>query len=200
MSIDMKPPEPPDVTGLLKAWSLGDTTALDRLMPLVYEHLHSLARQHMRHERTGHSLQSTALVNEAYLRLVGGEKVDWQDRVHFFSVAAQTMRRILVDAARAKASVKRGGGWKRIEHATPVDFDRLPAAGSDKAEALCKLDDALVTLAQMDTRRARVIELRFFGGLTVEETADVLGISPQLVMRDWKIARDWLARELRDVP
>jgi RNA polymerase sigma-70 factor, ECF subfamily len=133
-------------------------------------------------------------------RAVGAEKVDWQDRVHFFSVAAQTMRRILVDAARAKASLKRGGGWERIEHATPVDFDRLPAAGSDKAEALCKLDDALVTLAKMDARRARVIELRFFGGLTVEETAEVMGISPQLVMRDWKIARDWLARELRDVP
>jgi RNA polymerase sigma factor (TIGR02999 family) len=131
--------------------------------------------------------------------LIDAKQVDWQDRAHFFAVAAQTMRRILVDAARAKAAVRRGGEWKRVEHVTPLDFDRLPAAGSNKAIALCALDDALDTLAQMDPRRAEVIELRFFGGLSVEETAEVLGISPQLVMRDWKVARDWLARELRDL-
>jgi RNA polymerase sigma factor (TIGR02999 family) len=153
----------------------------------------------MRRERAEHSLQSTALVNEAYLRLIDAKEVDWQDRAHFFAVAARTMRRILVDAARSKVAVRRGGDWQRVEHVTPLDFDKLPAAGSNKAMALCALDDALDTLAQMDPRGAEGIELRFFGGLSVEETAELLGISPQLVMRDWKVARDWLARELRDL-
>lgn len=188
----------PDLTVLLKAWRDGDSTAFDRLMPLVYDHLRALARQHLRRERAGHSLQSTALVNEAYVRLVDAKQVDWHDRVHFFAVAARVMRRILVDAARARAAVKRGGHLQRVDHATAVPFDRMVAPASDKAGVLCALDDALETLARMDPRRAQVIELRFFGGLSVEETAEVLGISPQLVMRDWKVARDWLARELRD--
>lgn len=185
-----------EVTALLKAWRLGDATALDRLTPLVYDHLRHLAQRHMRRERAGHSLQSTALVNEAYLRLVDASAVDWQDRAHFFAVSARIMRRILVDAARAKAATKRGGDVARVEHATALDFDRLPAAHSDKSRELCALDDALQTLAEMDPRRAQVVELRFFGGLSVEETAAILNVSPQTVMRDWKLARAWLAREL----
>ena len=192
----MGPLESSDVTRLLAAWRDGDETAFDRLMPLVYEHLHTLARQHMRRERQGHSMQSTALVHEAYLRLVDSRHVDWQDRAHFFAVAARVMRRILIDAARRKAATKRGGDLARAEHATPLEFDRMPAADSERAIAFCELDDALQTLARMDPRRAQVIELRFFGGLSVEETAEVLGITPRLVLRDWKVARDWLAREL----
>src|SRR4030095_10351711 len=126
------------------------------------------------------------------LRLVDVKDVDWQDRVHFLAVSARIMRRILVDAARTRASLKRGGEMARVEHSTAVDFDRLPAVGSNRATELCALDDALTSLSQMDPRRAQVIELRFFGGLTVEETAEVLEISPQSVMRDWKLARAWL--------
>ena len=192
----MNLPESTDVTRLLVAWREGDRTAFERLMPLVYDHLHELARQHMRRERQGHSMQSMALVHEAYLRLVDSRGVEWQDRAHFFAVAARVMRRILVDAARRKAATKRGGDLARVEHATPIDFDRMAAAGSDRAIAFCALDDALETLAKMDPRRAQVFELRFFGGLSVEETAEVVGISPRLVLRDWKVARDWLAREL----
>ena len=186
-----------EITTLLKAWSRGEAAALDRLTPLIYDELRQLAHRYMRHERAGHTLQATALANEAYLRLVEVKNFDWQDRGHFLAVSAQIMRRILVDAARTRASVKRGGEMERIDHSTAVDFDRLPAAGSDRATELCALDDALNTLSQMDPRRAQVIELRFFGGLTVEETAEVLSISPQSVMRDWKLARAWLARELR---
>ena len=186
-----------EITTLLKAWSGGEAAALDRLTPLIYDELRQLADRYMRHERAGHTLQATALANEAYLRLVEVKNVEWQDRGHFLAVSAQIMRRILVDAARTRASVKRGGEMERIDHSTAVDFDRLPAAGSDRATELCALDDALNTLSQMDPRRAQVIELRFFGGLTVEQTAEVLSISPQSVMRDWKLARAWLARELR---
>ena len=195
----MSVPESADVTQLLVAWRHGEEAAFDRLMPLVYEHLHTLARQHMRREREGHSLQSTALVHEAYLRLVDSRRVEWQDRAHFFAVAARVMRRILVDAARKKAATKRGGDLARVQHATPIEFDGMPAAGSDRTAAVCALDDALETLSKMDPRRAQVIELRFFGGLSVEETAEVMGISPRLVLRDWKVARDWLARELSQV-
>ena len=186
-----------EVTTLLRAWSHGDTAALDRLTPLIYDELRQLAHRYMRHERPGHTLQTTALVNEAYVRLIDVNGVDWQDRVHFLAVSARIMRRILVDAARARASAKRGGDLARVDHSSPVDFDQLAAAGSDRAMELCALDDALEALAQMDPRRAQVIELRFFGGLTVEETAEVLNISPQSVMRDWRLARTWLARELR---
>jgi RNA polymerase sigma factor (TIGR02999 family) len=136
-------------------------------------------------------------VNEAYLRLVDVKGVDWHDRVHFLAVCAQIMRRILVDTARKRASAKRGGRVAHVEHSTGIDFDRLPAVGSDRATDLCALDDALNSLSRMDPRRAQVIELRFFGGLSVEETAEVLRISPQSVMRDWKLARSWLSRELR---
>jgi RNA polymerase sigma-70 factor (ECF subfamily) len=186
-----------EITSLLKAWSRGDAAALDRLTSLLYDELRRMARGYMRHEHPGHTLQTTALVNEAYLRLVDAKGVDWQDRVHFLAVAARIMRRILVDAARTRASAKRGGGMARVDHSSAIDFDRLPQAGSDRAAELCALDDALVGLSQMDPRRAQVIELRFFGGLTVDETAEVLKISPQTVMRDWKLARSWLARELR---
>jgi RNA polymerase sigma factor (TIGR02999 family) len=186
-----------EITTLLKAWSRGEAAALDRLTPLIYDELRQLARRYMRYERSGHTLQATALTNEAYLRLVEGKNVDWQDRAHFLAVSAQIMRRILIDAARTRASVKRGGAMERVDHSTAVDFDRLPAASSDRAAELCALDDALNTLSQVDPRRAQVIELRFFGGLTVEETAEVLNISPQSVMRDWRLARAWLARELR---
>lgn len=187
-----------DVTGLLKAWSQGDASALDRLTPLLHDELRRLAHAYMRQERrAGQTLQTTALVNEAYLRLVDVKSVAWQDRAHFLAVAARAMRRILVDAARTRASWKRGGHEKRVEHSTAIDFDRFPAAPSTRAAEVCRLDDALNALAQMDARRAQVIELRFFGGLSVEETAAVLSVSPQTVMRDWRIARAWLAREVR---
>ena len=186
-----------EITTLLKAWSCGDSAALDRLTPLVYDELRRLAHRYMRHERAGHTLQTTALVSEAYLRLADVKGVDWQDRAHFLAVSARIMRRVLIEASRARAAAKRGGERARGDHSTPFDFDQLAATGSDRATALCALDDALKTLARMDSRRAQVIELRFFGGLTVEETADALKVSPQTVMRDWRLARAWLARELR---
>lgn len=192
----MVPTKSAEITTLLKAWSSGDQTSLDRLTPLIYDELRRLANHYMRHERAGHTLQATALANEAYLRLVDVKGVDWQDRVHFLAVASRVMRRILIDAARTRASAKRGGAMARVDHATPVDFDQLPAAGSDRGAELCALDDALDSLSRLDPRRAQVIELRFFGGLSVEETAEVLEVSPQTVMRDWRLARAWLAREL----
>jgi RNA polymerase sigma factor (TIGR02999 family) len=185
------------ITRLLQAWGRGDATALERLTPLVYDHLRRLARGYVRREPRRQDLQGTALVHEAYLRLIDGAQVDWRDRGHFYAVAAQVMRRILIDAARARASLKRGGQAARIDHATAFEFDGVAAPGSDRATALCALDDALTSLAQIDERRAKVIELRFFGGLTVEETAQVLDVSPQTIMRDWSFARAWLARELQ---
>jgi RNA polymerase sigma-70 factor, ECF subfamily len=163
------PAKTAEITTLLKAWSGGDATALERLTPLIYDELRKLARGYMRHERGGQTLQATALVNEAYLRLVDAKGIDWQDRVHFLAVSARIMRRILVDAARTRASAKRGGDMARVEHSSAVDFDRLPAPGSARAGDLCALDEALDTLSKMDPRRAQVIELRFFGGLSVEE-------------------------------
>lgn len=186
-----------DITGLLKAWGQGDPRALEQLMPLVYAQLRGQARRYIRRERSGVTLQSTALVHEAYLRLVNTHEVDWHDRAHFFALAAQIMRRILVDAARARSAAKRGGGAVRAEHSSAVDLDRIATDDSNAAKVLCALDDALELLTQIDPRRAKVIELRFFGGLSVEETAEVLQISPQTVMRDWRLARAWLARELR---
>ena len=178
------------------AWREGDASALDRLTPLLYDELRRLAHSYMRRERAGHTLQTTALVHEAYLRLVDVKNVTWQDRAHFLAIAARVIRRILVDAGRIRASLKRGGPLARVNHASAIDFDQFPGADSNRAAELCALDDALNTLLQMDARRAQVIELRFFGGLSVEETAEVLKVSPQTVMRDWKIARAWLAREL----
>lgn len=186
-----------DITGLLRAWRDGDQGALEQLMPLVYAQLRAQARRHMRRERTGLTLQSTALVHEVYLRLVNAGNRDWQDRVHFFALSARIMRRILIDAARARAADKRGGGKARVAHSSAVDLDQIPIRDSDGASSLCALDEALESLARIDPRRAQVIELRFFGGLTVEETSDVLQVSPQTVMRDWRLARAWLARELR---
>ena len=188
--------ESAEITGLLKAWRHGDPAALDRLAPLVYERLHRLARGYMRNERRGHTLQPTALVNEAFLRLVDARDLDWKDRAHFFAVCARVMRRILVDAARSRAAFKRGGQADRVEHSTAINLDQLPNPASEMSAQVCALDEALSALTRIDPRRAQVIELRFFGGLTVEETGQVLQISPQTVMRDWRLARAWLAREL----
>ena len=188
--------EPAEITRLLRAWGRGDPAALDRLTPLVYEQLRRMARRYMRNERLGHTLQATALVNEVFLRLVDSRSLDWADRAHFFAVCARVMRRILVDAARSRAAIKRGGQADRAEHSTAIDLDRLPNPASKMSAQICALDEALNTLAQIDPRRAHVIELRFFGGLTVEETAQVLQVSPQTVMREWRLARAWLAREL----
>jgi RNA polymerase sigma factor (TIGR02999 family) len=185
--------EAADITALLKAWGNGDNDALAQLMPLVYAQLRTQARRYLRRERCGVTLQSTALVHEVYLRLTRAQDVDWHDRVHFFALSAQVMRRILVDAARARTASKRGG---RVPRAKPVDLDRIAAGETDATAMLCALDDALESLAQRDPRRAKVVELRFFAGLSVEETADALKVSPQTVMRDWRLAKVWLAREL----
>ena len=192
----MAPADSVDITGLLKSWGQGDQRALEQLTPLVYGQLRAMARRCMRNERSGMTLQSTALVHEAYLRLVNMHEVDWHDRAHFFALSAQIMRRILIDAARARAASKRGGGDVRVDHSSAVDLDQIPTDDSSAAYLLCALDDALESLTQIDPRRARVIELRFFGGLSVEETAEVLEVSAQTVMRDWRLARAWLAREL----
>jgi RNA polymerase sigma factor (TIGR02999 family) len=186
---------PAEVSGLLKAWGEGDQAALDRLTPMVYQELHRMARRYMRNERVENSLQATALVNEAYLRLVGIEAGDWESRVHFFAVSAQIMRRILVDRARMRAAVKRGGEVQAAQHSSPVNLDELPDLGSRRSAQLIAVDDALNGLTVLDPRKARVVELRFFGGLSVEETAQVLKISPQSVMRDWRLAKSWLRRE-----
>jgi RNA polymerase sigma-70 factor, ECF subfamily len=178
-----------DVSILLRAWSDGDQNALDKLAPIVYDELRRLARYYLHQERPGHSLQATALVNEAYLRLVDYKRMRWGNRAHFFAVSAQLMRRILVDHAR-RHNLKRGGG---VQH---VELEDVAVVGGDRAENLIALDDALQSLARMDARKARVVELRFFGGLSVEETAEVLQISPVTVMRDWSSARAWLYREI----
>jgi RNA polymerase sigma factor (TIGR02999 family) len=178
------------ITALLRAWRGGDQGARDQLVPVVYPELRRLAQRYMRRERSGHTLQTTALVNEAYLRLVDISGVTWQDRAHFFAVSAQIMRRILVDSARARITAKRGSGTPR------VNLDEVPDVSSVRAGELTAIDEALTRLAQVDARKAQVIELRFFGGLSVEETAEVLKISPQSVMRDWKLAKAWLLREL----
>lgn len=182
-----------DITGLLKAWSDGDSTAQERLISLVYKELHQLAKCYRRKSGAGDTLQTTALVNEAYLRLVDINNVDWRDRVHFFAVSAQVMRHILVDSARSRCAIKRGGP---IQWAATLNPDSVPAPDSCRAAELIALDDALNALAQVDPRRARVVELRIFGGLTIDEAAEVVGLSPQSVRRDWKIAKAWLLREL----
>ena len=186
----------PDITGLLKAWGSGNRAALDQLTPLLYGQLRRMAGRYMRTEQAGHSLQPTALVHEAYVRLLNAGEVEWQDRVHFFAVSARIMRRILVDHARARASAKRGGGAAREQHSTAIDLDDLAATDTARARELCALNDALESLWRLDERRAHVVELRFFGGLSVEETAQALNISAPTVMRDWKVARAWLMREL----
>jgi len=189
------PADSQEISILLKAWGNGDQTALDRLTPLVYSELHRMARRHMRKEGEN-TLQTTALVHEAYLRLVDAKDVACKDRTHFFALSAQMMRRILVDAARARVSAKRGGDAPPLDHSEAVNLDEIAGNASQKSAEVLALDQALDDLARVDARKARVIELRFFGGLSVEETAEVLDISPQSVMRDWKLARAWLVREL----
>jgi RNA polymerase sigma-70 factor, ECF subfamily len=186
----MHPESSGEITGLLKAWSAGNQSALERLAPLVYDELRRRARGYMARERQENSLQATALVNEAFLRLVEVEGLDWHDRAHFFAVSAQMMRRILVDAARARCSEKRGGRVVKVD--LNESINAVPVWGTE----LIDLDEALEALAQFDSRKAKVVEMRFFGGLSVEETAEVLKISAQSVMRDWKLARAWLIREM----
>jgi RNA polymerase sigma factor (TIGR02999 family) len=181
---------PSDVTGLLQAWGQGDEAALHELLPLVYHQLHEAARRYMAAERPGHTLQATALIHETYLRLVSVRRVKWQNRAHFLAVCARLMRRILVDFARSRGYQKRGGD------ATNVDFDEALVVSADPAVNLVALDDALRRLAEVDERKTRVVELRFFGGLSVKETAEVLKVSVDTVMRDWKLAKAWLLREL----
>jgi RNA polymerase sigma-70 factor, ECF subfamily len=178
-----------DISTLLRAWSDGDQSALEKLTPIVYEELHRLARRYMRGERPGHSLQTTALVNEAYTRLVDYKRMQWQNRAHFFAVSAQLMRRILVDHAR-RHNLKRGVG---VQH---VSLDEAALVGGDEDTDLVALDDAMNALARIDPRKVQVVEMRFFGGLSVEETAEVLKISTVTVKRDWRAARTWLYREL----
>jgi RNA polymerase sigma-70 factor (ECF subfamily) len=178
------------VTGLLRAWGDGDERALERLLPLVEAELRRLARSYMARERRGHTLQTTALVNEAYLRLVDSSRVRWQSRAHFFAVSATLMRRILVDAARARKQLKRGGD------AIQVSLDEAMGLPGGPAADVIALDAALTALAAFDERKSKVVELRFFGGLTVEETAEVLKVSVMTVMRDWNLAKVWLLREL----
>lgn len=180
-----------DVTGLLLKWGQGDQEALSRLIPLVHQELHRIARRCMAGERVGNSLQATALVNEAYLRLVDGTAVAWHDRAHFLAVSARVMRRILVDRARARLAEKRGG------QAARVTFDEALVVTDEARLDFIALDDALQALATFDERKSRVIEMRFFGGLSVEETAAVLEVSPATVMGDWRLAKAWLKREMR---
>jgi RNA polymerase sigma factor (TIGR02999 family) len=180
----------PRITMLLHDWSSGDEEALNVLMPLVHRELRQLARQHMRGERHGHTLQATALVSEAYLRLLELKQIQWEDREHFFAVAARLMRRILVDAARARSAQKRGVG----EQAVPLE--EAQSAGSDPESELLFVDEALQSLQAVDKRKAQVVELRVFMGLSVEESAGVLGVSTETVKRDWRLAKAWLKREL----
>jgi RNA polymerase sigma-70 factor, ECF subfamily len=183
-------PPPATVTALLQAWGRGDKDALEALVPLVERELHRLAAHQMRGERPGHTLQPTALVNEAYLRLVGVARIEWRNRAHFLAVAARTMRRVLIDLARAKGYQKRGGRPPK------VSIDDVDVAAPDAGHDVVAVHEALDALAKQDARKAQVVELRFFGGLTVDETADVLDVSPETVHRDWTFARAWLLHRL----
>ena len=182
--------EPEGVTGLLLAWNDGDESALEKLVPVVYQELHRLARRQMQHERPDHTLQTTALINEAYLRLVGLRNVHWQNRAHFFGLCAGLMRRILVDFARSHHYAKRGGG------AQPISLNESLVVSPKLSTDLLAVDDALKALTTIDARKGQVVELRFFGGLTLEETAAVLKVSQDTVRRDWRLAKSWLLREL----
>src|ERR1700731_4327599 len=183
-------PSTKDVTQLLQAWSQGQAPALEELVPLVHQELRRLARRYMFGERPGHTLQTTALVNEAYLRLVNSRQGNWQNRAHFFAISAQLMRRILVDHARARGYQKRGGGVPK------VTLDEMLMGPQEKGHDLVALDYALKALAEVDPRKSKVVELRFFGGLSVEETAEVLKVHPNTVLRDWRLAKMRLKREL----
>jgi RNA polymerase sigma-70 factor, ECF subfamily len=181
-----------ETTQLLRAWADGDQAALKQLTPRVYNELRRIAGRLMRDERAGSTIQATALVHEAYLKLVDIDNVDWQHRAHFFAVSAQIMRRILLDQARRRVAAKRGGAARR------ANLDEIPDLGSGRARELIAIDDGLKALAAVDPRKARVIELRFFGGLNVEETANVLRVSPDTVQRDWRLARAWLLTGMGD--
>jgi RNA polymerase sigma factor (TIGR02999 family) len=180
-----------ETTELLRAWANGEAAALEQLTPRVYRELRRIAGHFMRNESPGRTIQATALVHEAWLRLIDVSNVDWQHRAHFFAVSARIMRHILLDAARSRAAARRGGNPPR------VNLDEIPDISGRRGSELIALDDALTALAVIDPRKAQVIELRFFGGLSVEETAAVLKVSPETVMRDWRLARAWLLRELR---
>lgn len=182
---------PHEITKLLKDWSSGDRAALDRLMPLVYDELHRLAHQYMKRERPGHALQTSALINEAYLRLIDQPQIPWENRSHFFGIAARLMRQILVDEARKRDGAKRGGGGT-----IQVSLVEAGTTAQEQAANVIALDDALKTLAALDSRQSEIVELRFFGGLSIEETAKVLKVSPGTVMRDWTFARAWLRNEM----
>jgi RNA polymerase sigma factor (TIGR02999 family) len=179
-----------EITGLLQAWRQGDERALEQLTPQVYRELHLAAKRCMARERDGHTLQTTALINELYLRLSDLKFVDWQNRAHFFALCARQMRRILTDQARARQSHKRGSGGE------PVSLDVVPVVAPEPSADLVAVDDALNQLAKVDERKSQVVEMRFFGGLSVEETAEVLKVSPETVMRDWRLAKAWLLREM----
>jgi RNA polymerase sigma-70 factor (ECF subfamily) len=183
-------PSPNEVTQLLEEWSNGNQAALEKLMPLVYAELHRLAHGYMRHERPGHTLQTSGLVNEACLKLIEQSRVQWQNRAHFFGIAAQIMRRVLVDHARSRQYAKHGGGGHRVSFDDARMF--LPERGGD----VVALDEALTELATFDARKSQIVELRFFGGLSIEETADVLQVSPGTVMRDWTLAKAWLRKAI----
>src|SRR5215472_955168 len=182
-------PPPEQITELLQSWSHGDRAAIQRLVPLVYDELHRLARRYMSDERPGHTLQTTALVNEAYLRLVDSSHASWEGRTHFFGACAKVMRRILVDWARSRRALKRGGDVSEL------DLNEALAAAQQPGADLVAVDDALQALAAIDPRKSQVVELRFFGGLNMKETAEVLNVSVETVQRDWKIAKSWLQRE-----
>lgn len=184
---------PQEITTLLAAWSNGDRAAFDQLMPLVYDELRRIAHLYLGRERAGHTLQSAALVNEAYLKLIGEQNMNWQNRAHFFAVAAQLMRMILVDYARSRGRDRRGGGAQR------VSLEDALAVADERSSDLIALDDALKSLVTFDERKSKVAELRFFGGLSVEETGAVLQVSPVTVMREWRLAKAWLFRELSKV-
>lgn len=184
------PPTPPGITQLLTRWSSGDNAALDELIPLIYPELRRLARAYMGRENAAHTLQTSALINEAYLRLANQQSIEWQNRTHFFAVAAQVMRHILVDHARRYRSDKRGGGAEHIQ------LDDVAVVCDERAAELIALDDALNRLAGIDARKSQIVELRFFGGLTVEETAEVMNLAPITIMREWRAVKAWLGREI----
>lgn len=183
---------PNEVTRLLLNWSQGDRASLDKLVPLVHDELRRLARHFMRQERAGHTLQTIALVNEAYIRLIDQRSVRWQNRAHFFAIAAQLMRRILVDHARSRRYAKRGGDARQ------VSFDEAAIVSPERSTELVAIDDALTGLAAHDPRKSQIVELRFFGGLNIEETAEVMGISPTTVQREWRSAKAWLYQAIRE--
>jgi RNA polymerase sigma factor (TIGR02999 family) len=183
-------PSQHEVSQLLQAWGQGDSNAFDALVAIVYDELRRMARRHMARQSPGHTLQTTALIHEAYMRLVDLKDVAWQDRSHFFAVAARAMRHVLVDYARSRRAAKRGGKLRL------VSLDEAATICEERAAEVVALDDALENLAAFDSRKCQVVELRYFGGLSVDETAEVLGVSPETVARDWRIARTWLHREL----